>query len=97
MPEGRKSYTKTKPMQFEEFEDCIKWWNKRKENERAWKVKAAGVAENNYNLDIKNPNGREDYEHRPPGQLVEDIVQKEQRILEIMAEIRQILAEGGKP
>ena len=32
LPEGRKSYTKTKPMQFEEMEDCIKWWNKRKEH-----------------------------------------------------------------
>jgi type I restriction enzyme M protein len=94
LPEGRKSYTKTKPMQFEEFEDCIKWWNKRKENGKAWRVKATDIVANNYNLDIKNPNAKEDLEHLPPEQLVEDIVEKEQRIAEIMAEIKQILGRG---
>jgi type I restriction enzyme M protein len=45
LPEGRKNYTKTQPMQFEEFGDCIAWWpaDKRVENERAWKVKAADI------------------------------------------------------
>jgi type I restriction enzyme M protein len=95
LPEGRKSYTKTKPMQFEEFEECLKWWGKRKENDRAWKVKADDVIANNYNLDIKNPNGKEDYEHQPPEKLVDDIIAKEQRILEIMSEMRQLLT-GGK-
>ncbi len=52
------------------------------------------IVENGYNLDIKNPNGKEDFEHLPPEQLVEDIVKKEQRILEIMAEVRQALAGG---
>ena len=40
LPEGRKNYTKTQPMQFEEFEACIAWWNKREENDQAWKVPA---------------------------------------------------------
>lgn len=90
--EGRKSYTKTKPMQFEEFENCIKWCSKRKENEKAWKVRAEGVIENNYNLDIKNPNAKENFEHMPPDKLVEDIMKKEQRIAEIMEEIKQVLS-----
>ena len=94
LPEERKNYTKTKPMQFEEFEDCIKWWNQRKENGKAWRVKATDIVANNYNLDIKNPNAKEDLEHLPPEQLVEDIVEKEQRIAEIMAEIKQILGRG---
>src|SRR5437588_5350474 len=36
LPEGRKNYTKTAPIQFDEFSECIKWWNKREENECAW-------------------------------------------------------------
>src|SRR5271157_5767892 len=43
LPEGRKNYSKTKPIQYEEFADCLKWWNKRKENGRSWKVKASDV------------------------------------------------------
>ena len=35
LPEGRKNYTKTQPLQFEEFKDCIAWWSKRKENDQA--------------------------------------------------------------
>jgi type I restriction enzyme M protein len=36
LPEGRKSYTKTAPMQFEDFAACLEWWNNRTENENAW-------------------------------------------------------------
>ena len=43
LPEGRKNYTKTRPIQFEEFADCIAWWNKRKETDRAWKVPAIDI------------------------------------------------------
>ena len=41
LPEGRKNYTKTAPIQFEEFAPLVSWWNKRKENDHAWKVPAA--------------------------------------------------------
>ena len=44
LPEGRKNYTKTQPIQFEEFAGCLKWWNNREENERAWKVPAKNCA-----------------------------------------------------
>ncbi|MFZ3058407.1 MAG: class I SAM-dependent DNA methyltransferase [Candidatus Methanoperedens sp.] len=96
LPEGRKQYNKTQPMQFEEFAPVIEWWKERKENGHAWKVSAAKVVESGYNLDIKNPNGKPDLEHLPPEQLTESILKKEQRIAEIMAEIKQVLADGIK-
>lgn len=91
LPEGRKNYTKTQPIQFEEFSDCIAWWHNRKENDRAWKVRAADILKNGCNLDIKNPCGKVDLEHLPPEQLVDDILKKEQRIAEIMGEIKKLL------
>jgi type I restriction enzyme M protein len=94
LPEGRKNYSKTQPIQFEEFESCLSWWCNREENEHAWRVPVEQIAENGYNLDIKNPNGMADFAHLPPEQLVEDIVRKEQRILDIMREIQQVLAGG---
>jgi len=95
LPEGKKNYTKTAPIQFEEFADCLKWWNKRKENDRAWKVSTDKIIENNCNLDIKNPNAKDDFEHLPPEQLADDILHKELRIAEIMKEIKELL--GRKP
>ena len=44
------------------------------------------------NLDRKNPNAATDFEHLPPEQLADDILKKEQRIVEIMAEIKAQLA-----
>jgi type I restriction enzyme M protein len=92
LPEGRKNYTKTVPIQFEEFGDCIQWWSKREENERAWKVPMVELLTNNYNLDRKNPRGKEDISHLPPEQLVDSILQKEQRIAALMKNIKAALA-----
>ena len=58
-PKGYKSYSKTKPIRIEEFEREKKWWNKRKENEHAWKVSAEDIKAAGYNLDLKNPNAPE--------------------------------------
>lgn len=91
LPEGRKNYTKTQPMQFEEFTDCIKWWNKRKENDQAWKVSARELLDTNCNLDRKNPRAKVDFEHLPPEQLADDILKKELRIAELMQEIKAAL------
>jgi type I restriction enzyme M protein len=97
-PEGKKTYTKTNPMRFEEFEACLAWWKKREDNDRAWKVKVEDVlkydGEGNLvsaNLDIKNPHAKEDFEHMPPVKLAEDLLTKEKRILELISEIRQNL------
>jgi type I restriction enzyme M protein len=93
LPEGKKNYTKTQPLQYDEFAPCLAWWKKREENERAWKVPAAEILANACNLDRKNPRGKEDITHLPPEQLVESIITKERRILEIMDEIKRLLAK----
>ena len=94
LPEGRKNYTKTAPLQFEEFAPCLAWWSKREENERAWRVPAEELIANNCNLDRKNPSAKADITHLPPEELLESIVQKEQRILEILGEIRSLLGQS---
>lgn len=66
LPEGQKSYSKTKPIRIEEFDAEKKWWpkSKRKASDIAWKVMAADLKARNYDLDIKNPNRQEqDIQH----------------------------------
>ena len=94
LPEGRKNYTKTAPIQFEEFAPLVAWWKKREENENAWKVKAADLLAAGCNLDRKNPSAKEDITHLPPEQLAADILKKEQRIAEIMGNIQKLLAKS---
>jgi type I restriction enzyme M protein len=93
LPEGRKNYTKTLPLQFSEFEPCLAWWKKRKENDQAWKVSVKTLLANACNLDEKHPRRKLDFEHMPPDQLADDILQKELRIAELMKEIKAAL--GG--
>jgi type I restriction enzyme M protein len=38
LPEGRKKYNKTAPLQFEEFAPIQAWWKARDEGPQAWKV-----------------------------------------------------------
>ena len=44
-----------------------------------------------YNIDRKNPNSQQDFEHLPPEQLVTSILDKDRQIAEIMGEIKSIL------
>lgn len=91
LPEGRKNYTKTQPMQFEDFRACMAWWGKREENDQAWRVPVKELLETGCNVDRKNPRGKVDFEHLPPDQLADDILQKELRIAELMREIKAAL------
>ena len=56
LPQGAKAYSKTKPIRIEEFDTIKEWWNKRVENEVAWKIPINTIVERNYDMDIKNPN-----------------------------------------
>jgi type I restriction enzyme M protein len=167
LPEGRKKYSKTMPMQVEDMAVCKAWFTakKRVENEQAWKIdfkvlldKATAEAEPHwqaareantrahklereaketkdelrgnakdaaqkaklqtrfddleasaanerkiqaaeqaagdaiywplFNLDHKNPTSPDALEHRPPDELVANILTKEREILRLMEEIQ---------
>lgn len=69
LPEGRRSYTKTRPLEFDEFEPLLRWWSDRKETEVAWRVQASAIRENGYKLDLRNPKRSEGLAKVAPTQL----------------------------
>ena len=90
-PEGRKKYSKTKPIRYEEFADCQAWWTNRGANERAWRVPVADVEANGYNLDLRNPNRADDLAHRPPAELLAELVAIERTILAKLEELEAVI------
>src|ERR1035441_9240849 len=96
LPEGRKNYTKTQPLRYEEFSECIVWWSNRKENDHAWLVPVKQVIENGLDLDIKNPRGRDKLAHLPPNQLSKSISSKEKQAVSLMDEIGFSLGQPTK-
>ncbi len=93
-PEGRKKYSKTKPMRFEEFADCQAWWSAREENERAWRVPIADLETTDFNLDLRNPNRPDDLAHRPPEELIAQLISTEREILGLLQELEREVAEA---
>lgn len=97
LPEGRKNYSKTRPMSFEEFAMCQAWWGgperkDRQESENAWRVPIGNIAETNWNLDRKNPNRADDFAHKPPEELVSELIATEQEIARLLVEIQAEVA-----
>ena len=73
LPEGLKSYSKTNPIRNEEFNPIRKWWKNKVENEVAWKVSVEEIINNNYNLDIKNPNNSAEKILESPQEIMKKI------------------------
>jgi type I restriction enzyme M protein len=99
-PTGRRKYSKTAPMQYDELTDCLAWWKDRQEGPQAWKVKAADIICRDekgnviaVNLDLKNPSAKEKIDHRPPEEIIQSVTIKEREVLAILAEITELLAE----
>ena len=59
LPEGQKSYSKTKAIQFDEFAALIEWWDNREESDVAWRVKVEDL-KSGFDLDVKNPHRDEE-------------------------------------
>ncbi len=76
-PPGVKNYNKTASIDIAEFEAEKAWWCKdtpagrshRKDTPFAWQVSLDDIKNNNYNLDIKNPNA-EEAKHGDPDELL---------------------------
>jgi type I restriction enzyme M protein len=98
--DGRKKYSKTQPLQDDDLANCLIWWNNREEGPQAWKAAATDLIKRDgkgqivaVNLDIKNPNSKEQIDHRSPPEIVESVIAKEQQVLTLLAEMRT-LVEG---
>ena len=58
MPEGIKHFSKTKPMKLSDFDDCVAWWNNRKEiadkegNPKAKCYSSQELIDSGYNFDV---------------------------------------------
>lgn len=98
LPDGRRKYTKTNPLQYEEFAECQTWWSGREregreENPHAWRVPIADVEDNKYNLDVSNPHVADDLIHRHPRALIADLLALERTYLGHLERLRDLVEE----
>lgn len=88
-PDGRKKYSKTKPMAFDAFGRCQHWWNRRVEDEHAWCVPLAEIERRDFNLDVRNPNGRDDLAHRDAPVLLEELISAGEHAVRLLQALQE--------
>ena len=93
VPEGQKAYSMTKPIRLEHLKPSIEWWDKREENEVAWKVTIEDVKTRNYNLDFKNPHTEEE-DHGDPAEILAKLDQSEGETAKLRDRLKGILEEA---
>jgi type I restriction enzyme M protein len=93
LPEGRKKYSKTAPIQFEEFASARAWWTQREKGPQSWKVSAEDVAAKGFNLDLKNPNAKAGLAHAEPKDLVASMRGREAAVMRLLGEIDALVNE----
>lgn len=84
-----------KPIPGSQIPGFLERWKKRVEGDNSWSVPVENIIDRGYDLSAKNPNRKDDYEHRPALELVQSIKAKEERIMELLGELEGIL-EGGQ-
>ena len=91
LPEGQKSYSKTKPIQKSEFASLLAWWNNRTEGEQSWRVPVEKIAESGWNLDIKNPFVKEEEVTHTTAELLDMLSDSFKKSDELINELKKEL------
>jgi type I restriction enzyme M protein len=88
-PNGRKLYTKTKPLRIEEMAPISEWCSCRTEGDNAWRASAEQIAARGYNLDLANPHRDPDAELPATDVLMKRILEKETEVMSILQALNQ--------
>ena len=94
LPEGYKTYGKTRPMKLSEFDLEKKWWNDREKEEfqkYSWKVSVDEIKKKNYNLDINNPNEADEVAKLSKDELIERIFTNLDKTKELLTKVNKEL------
>jgi type I restriction enzyme M protein len=91
LPENQKSYSKTKQIQLAEFDSLMKWWHQREESDQSWQVSIETLANNDYKLDIKNPNKIEEKENLTSNEILDLLHSSFQKSDQLLDHLRKEL------
>ena len=92
LPEGYRSFSKTKPFKSIHLDGVRKWWNNRdKEDLNSYKVSIDEVRSKEYNLDFKNPNKLVEEKEYSLDELLTTMDVKSKNIVSLVDKIREAL------
>ena len=85
-----------RPIEGSQIPDFLAKWEARTAGENSWVVAIKEIAEKRFDLSARNPNRSDDYEHKPALELVQSIRAKEERVVELLSELEELLEGNGE-
>ena len=89
IPGNRRNYSKTKPVEYEDFDACQDWLQDRRSTDQGWYVAVEDIRRDGWNLDLKHPDGLEQLVHQSPEILLTRV---ETGLASIQRELAQVQA-----
>lgn len=80
-----------RPVDGDQFPDFLAKQPDRRESENSWILPVEEIEKRGYDLSAKNPNRKDDYEHRSALDLVQSIKAKEERVFVLLDELNDLL------
>lgn len=99
IPQDRRKYSKTKPLLFEEFDECRRWWGGptrkgRKQTSNAWQVSRAEIEAVDFDLDQRNPHQPSDLASHDPSEVSETAEELTRRSGNVISSVSARLRDG---
>jgi type I restriction enzyme M protein len=79
------------PTPGNQLPDFLAKWQRRVSGENSWTIPVERICELNHDLSARNPNQKDEIEHRQALELVQSIKAKEERIIDLLGELESIL------
>lgn len=80
-----------RPVAGDQLPDFLRKFESRTKSVVSWSVPVKELAKRDFDLSVRNPNRKDDYEHRPAFELVQSMKSKEGRIIDLLSELEQML------
>jgi type I restriction enzyme M protein len=80
-----------RPIDGSQFPDFLAKWTKRPIGENSWTLPIDEIMTRGHDLSARHPNRINDYEHKPALELIQSIKTKEERVLELLGELEELL------
>ena len=83
--------TTRRPIQGSQIPDFLAKWDKQVLGSNSWTVPIEQIVERGWNLSARNPGKERNFEQKPALELLESIKAKEERVFDLLGELREIL------
>jgi type I restriction enzyme M protein len=82
---------KTNPLNDADLAEFIELQKTSADSAKSWSIDAATIDQTTFDLSVKNPNGKEEVNHRSPQEIMDEIAALDAESAEVLADIRRLL------